>query len=74
MEDAGVYGVVFFDTGNIYDEGEEIRFDELRQSAGPGIRWLSPLGPIRLSYGFILDPQDSDSASGGWEFSMAQSF
>ena len=70
----GVVGVIFFDTGNVYDEDEDIRVDDLRQSAGPGIRWLSPLGPIRLSYGFILDPQDTDSGSGGWEFSMASSF
>jgi outer membrane protein insertion porin family len=71
---AGVYGVVFFDTGDIYGEGEDIALDNLRESAGCGIRWLSPMGPIRLEYGWILDPKPTDSASGGWEFSMASAF
>jgi outer membrane protein insertion porin family len=71
---AGVYGVVFFDTGDIYSEDEDIELDNLRESAGVGIRWLSPMGPVRLEYGWILDPKPTDSASGNWEFSMASAF
>ena len=74
VEEAGVYGVVFFDTGDIYAEGEDIELDNLRESAGGGIRWLSPMGPIRLEYGWILDPKPTDHGPGGWEFSMATSF
>jgi outer membrane protein insertion porin family len=51
VKEAGVYGVTFFDTGNIKKEGDPIEFDDLRESAGVGIRWLSPMGPIRLEYG-----------------------
>ena len=71
---AGVYGVVFFDTGDIYAESEDIELDNLRESAGCGIRWLSPMGPVRLEYGWILDPKPTDSATGNWEFSMASAF
>ena len=71
---AEVYGVVFFDTGDIYAESEDIELDNLRESAGVGIRWLSPMGPVRLEYGWILDPKQTDSASGNWEFSMASAF
>ncbi|MBW2335165.1 MAG: outer membrane protein assembly factor BamA [Deltaproteobacteria bacterium] len=71
---AGVYGVVFFDTGDIYSESEDIELDNLRESAGGGIRWLSPMGPVRLEYGYILDPKPTDNGSGSWEFSMASSF
>jgi len=71
---AGVYGVVFFDTGDIYAQDEDIELDKLRESAGVGIRWLSPMGPVRLEYGWILDPKPSDSAPGSWEFSMASAF
>ena len=71
---AGVFGVVFFDTGDIYAEGEDIELDNLRESAGCGVRWLSPMGPVRLEYGWILDPKPTDSASGNWEFSMASAF
>jgi outer membrane protein insertion porin family len=74
VKEAGVYGVVFFDTGDIYSEDENIELDNLRESAGGGIRWLSPMGPIRLEYGWILDPKPTDRGSGNWEFSMATSF
>ena len=71
---AGVYGVVFFDTGDNYAEDEDIELGNLRESAGGGIRWLSPMGPVRLEYGYILDPKPTDKGSGSWEFSMASSF
>ena len=71
---AGVYGVVFFDTGDIYAEGEDVELDNLRESAGGGIRWLSPMGPVRLEYGYILDPKSTDKETGSWEFSMASAF
>jgi outer membrane protein insertion porin family len=74
VEAAGVFGVVFFDTGDVYDEDENIKIGSLRESAGLGIRWLSPMGPIKLEYGFILDPKPTDHGPGGWEFSMASSF
>jgi outer membrane protein insertion porin family len=71
---AGVYGVTFFDTGDIYANDEDIELDNLRESAGLGVRWQSPMGPVRLEYGWILDPKDTDNASGSWEFSMASAF
>ena len=76
LKDLGVHGVLFFDTGKVYEEGEDIIFDptELRQSAGGGIRWLSPMGPLDIEYGYILDPEDSDHGPGQFEFSMASSF
>ena len=74
VKEAGVYGVFFFDTGDIYSENEDIKLGDLRESAGVGIRWLSPMGPIRLEYGWILDPKPTDHGAGSWEFSMATSF
>jgi outer membrane protein insertion porin family len=74
LEEAGLYGVGFFDTGNIKKEGDALKLDDLRESAGLGIRWQSPMGPIRLEYGWILDRKDSDHGPGGWEFSMATSY
>ena len=74
VKQAGVYGVVFYDTGNIWSDDEKIELTDLRQSAGGGIRWLSPMGPIRIEYGYILDPQPTDHGPGAWEFSMASAF
>jgi len=71
---AGAYGVAFFDTGDIYANDEDVDLSNLRESAGLGVRWLSPMGPVRLEYGWILDPKPTDSTSGNWEFSMASAF
>ena len=71
---AGAYGVLFFDMGNLYGENKEFDVTDFRMSAGPGIKWLSPMGPINLYYGFILDPEKNNSGSGAFEFSMATSF
>lgn len=38
-------GAVFFDTGNSFRDFDTMT---LKQSAGLGIRWISPIGPIRL--------------------------
>ena len=47
--------VTFFDAGNVYNPGNQFDFGDLRRSAGVGFRLITPLGPIRLDYGFKLD-------------------
>ncbi len=71
---AGLYGFGFYDTGNGWAEGDDPQLNDLRQSAGVGFRWRSPMGPISLAYGWILDPEPTDHGPGGWEFSMASAF
>jgi len=43
-------GAVFFDTGNAVHDWQEA----LKQGAGLGVRWLSPVGPIRIDYAWAL--------------------
>jgi outer membrane protein insertion porin family len=61
-KDMGIKGVTFFDVGNAWGEGEDF-FSEWRYSVGAGIRWLSPLGPLRLEWGFNLDPEEWEDSS-----------
>ncbi|TYP00037.1 Beta-barrel assembly machine subunit BamA [Geothermobacter ehrlichii] len=63
-------GVVFFDVGNAWASGENY-FDDVRYSAGAGIRWMSPLGPLRLEWGRNLDPRDGEETS-RFDFSMGR--
>ena len=69
LKEQGVTGLVFIDAGNVFSEDQDWTFSGIRKSAGGGIRWYSPIGPLRLEYGFNLDPQGNES-SGKFEFSV----
>ncbi|MBN2396187.1 MAG: BamA/TamA family outer membrane protein [Candidatus Atribacteria bacterium] len=48
-------GVVFADWGNAWDFGESISISDLKFGKGVGIRFDTPIGPIRIDYGFGED-------------------
>jgi outer membrane protein insertion porin family len=56
----GVKGVVFCDAGNAFLATKGIDFGEMRVSVGGGLRWLSPIGPLRIEYGVPINPQSGD--------------
>lgn len=66
-------GVIFYDTGNAWEEGDPYSFADLRASVGAGIRFFSPLGPIRLEYGWALDRMEGDKP-GQFHFSVGAFF
>ncbi len=70
---AGLVGVVFYDTGNSWSEEDNYKWSDLRSSVGAGIRWYSPVGPLRLEYGHVLDPRPDESGS-NWEFTIGSVF
>ena len=50
---ARLKAVAFFDIGNAFEEGElSLNPSDLRKDAGFGLRWVSPLGPVKLDFGF----------------------
>ena len=52
----GDLGAAFFlDGGNVFNRAREVDFGQLRGSAGFGVRYKSPIGPIRFDVGFKLD-------------------
>ena len=71
IRDAGMKWVLFYDTANAWESGYHL--DDLRQTAGVGIRWYSPIGPLRLEYGFVLDRKENESA-GRFEFTLGMAF
>ena len=40
----------FVDVGNVYGDNEKITFSDMRASAGFGMSWISPLGPLRIAF------------------------
>jgi outer membrane protein insertion porin family len=72
-KEQGVVGVVFLDAGNVFEKDEDWTFSGIRRSVGAGIRWYSPVGPLRIEYGYNLDRRE-DEPSGRWEFSIGGVF
>lgn len=73
VKEIGLKGLVFFDTGNVYTDAQNWSFSDLRYSTGLGFRWLSPMGPLRLEWGWNLDPQEGEK-QGVWDFSIGGGF
>jgi len=56
----GLNGVAFYDAGNAYDDDVNPSLSNLRQAIGWGVRWRSPLAPIRVEIGYPLDKEPGD--------------
>jgi len=50
-----VSGVVFADAGNVWQSAWNFHFDDLKFDVGPGLRYLTPIGPLRVDVGFQLN-------------------
>ncbi len=58
VDKVGIRGVVFYDMGNAFAAGTWHDSSvplSLYKSWGIGLRWFSPLGPLRFEWGFPLD-------------------
>jgi len=73
VKEAGLRGVIFADFGNVYAVEEDWDFGKIKKSAGVGLRWLSPMGPLRLEWGYNLDREEGERSS-VWDFSVGGTF
>lgn len=66
-----VSGVAFMDFGNVWIPSFTYRLDEIRYSAGGGIRIGTPIGPVRLDVAVPVFDEVTD-----WQFifSFGQAF
>jgi outer membrane protein insertion porin family len=55
-----VEGTVFYDAGNVWADWRSIRLNDLKGGAGVGVRYLSPIGPLRLDVGWKLDAESGE--------------
>jgi outer membrane protein insertion porin family len=73
LKEQGFYGVIFYDAGESIADDVETTFDQVAQGIGVEIRWLSPIGPLRLVWGYNPDPlPDEDNSV--WDFSIGGQF
>ncbi|MEW6735372.1 MAG: translocation/assembly module TamB domain-containing protein [Acidobacteriota bacterium] len=57
--------VPFYDLGNVFPHVRDISFGQMTNSIGLGLRVRTPLGPIGIDYGYLLDPPSFVTATGG---------
>jgi outer membrane protein insertion porin family len=50
----------YLDVGNVWGESEQITAESLRASAGIGLSWISPVGPLKLSWGTPIRKKPND--------------
>jgi outer membrane protein assembly complex protein YaeT len=82
-------GVLFVDGGNVWatdgggvgTNGDNVSFSDLKWAAGLGLRYDTPVGPVRLDWGYQLTPIDNLIINGQPEqrhwrvhFSIGQAF
>jgi len=72
-KDKSFIGLLFFDTGNVWRASEDYSFTDMRKSIGFGVRWYSPMGPIRIEWGYKLDKKPYEARS-KLHFSMGTRF
>ncbi|MDO8494025.1 MAG: outer membrane protein assembly factor BamA [Deltaproteobacteria bacterium] len=60
---AGLNFVTFFDAGNSFGEDSNLDFNNMRLDWGFGLRWISPMGPMRFEWGFPIDKQPGEAGT-----------
>ena len=69
--------VGFLDAGNVFDQVSNLRLGRIRSAAGFGVRYRSPVGPIRVDLGFKLDRRefgDQEESLTALHVSIGQAF
>ena len=78
----GKFGAAaFFDFGNVWAQDWAFDVGDLRYAVGPGLRYQTPIGPVRIDLGYQLNPVDNLLVNGEpqkrpWRvhFSVGQAF
>ncbi|HEV8398176.1 MAG TPA: BamA/TamA family outer membrane protein [Vicinamibacterales bacterium] len=76
-----IAGVLFLDAGSVEIRPWDIAFKAMRYDVGPGLRYITPIGPIRVDFGYQLNPiegllVDGTPEARRWRvhFSLGQAF
>src|SRR4029077_11626929 len=73
--------VAFFDYGNVWADSWTLDLGDLHYAVGPGLRYVTPIGPLRVDLGYQLNPIEGLLVNGQPEqrrwrlhFSIGQAF
>ncbi len=65
--------VTFLDGGNVWKKTGDIKLSDMKYTAGAGLRYNTPVGPLRIDYGHKLDRETGES-KGEVHFSIGHTF
>ena len=63
----------FVDFGNVYSKPKDFDLGEFRYSGGLFVQWMSPMGPLNLSYAVPIKKKDGDQKE-AFQFSFGMGF
>ncbi|MBU1784254.1 MAG: outer membrane protein assembly factor BamA [Candidatus Omnitrophica bacterium] len=75
-----IKGAVFYDVGNVWNNAKDLISSEifkensLKQGAGIGVRVKTPIGPIKLDWGYPLSDNYGEKKEGRFYFSVSHGF
>ncbi len=72
-----IYGslsaVIFWDSGNVFPKPEDFRLGRFRNTLGTGVRIDTPIGPVRVEFGWKVPPRANES-TGEYVLTIGQTF
>jgi outer membrane protein insertion porin family len=75
---SGLSGAVFYDTGTVFPRISDFSIGHFTHTAGIGLRYLTPLGPVRIDYGLNLNrqlpPGELGEPSQNFHFTLGHAF
>ncbi|MFH1779360.1 MAG: outer membrane protein assembly factor BamA [Candidatus Omnitrophota bacterium] len=69
-----IKGAVFFDAGNVWTNAEDFGSGGYKYSTGVGVRVKTPIGPVKLDYGFPLRVDPGEKKQGRFHFTLSRAF
>jgi len=67
-------GAVFYDVGNVWANREDITSGDFKSGIGVGVRVSTPIGPVRLDFGYPLSDVEGEEQKGRFHFMLSQGF
>lgn len=67
-------GEVFIDAGNVWRNRDDLEFKDIRYTTGIGLAIITPLGPVRIDYGYKLNKRKFDPDPDAWHLGIYFAF